>query len=315
MAEAWLVLDADRQRRRGRRDLRVPLPARAAVRAVGRHHRRSLRPAQGPARHAVAGRGARGRVVAHRAHRRRAGVDGVRARGRARASSPSSTSRRATRSSRRWSVRERVPNAVALDERGRELGPHHRARARGPAHRDRSASSWVFFVNAVSFFAVVGALVAMRPAELHRLHRHTERPRVREGLAYAWSITEIRSTIVLVGVVGTLVYNFPTFLTLLASDTFHGGAGLAGLPHGDPRRRHRHRRARPPRTARRPTSRTRRRGRGAARARRSWSRPALPDAARRSRSRWCRSARWPCSSARPRTRTCRSGRRPSCADA
>ena len=29
--------------------------------------------------------------------------------------------------------------------------------------------------------------------------------------------------------VGTLVYNFPTFLTLLARDTFHGGAGLAGF--------------------------------------------------------------------------------------
>ena len=52
---------------------------------------------------------------------------------------------------------------------------------------------------------------------------------MREGLAYAWCITEIRATIVLVGVVGTLVYNFPTFLTLMASDTFHGGAGLAGF--------------------------------------------------------------------------------------
>jgi predicted MFS family arabinose efflux permease len=69
----------------------------------------------------------------------------------------------------------------------------------------------------------------MRPAELHQPHRHTDRPRVREGLAYAWSITEIRATILLVAVVGTLVYNFPTFLTLLARDTFRGGAGLAGF--------------------------------------------------------------------------------------
>jgi MFS family permease len=29
--------------------------------------------------------------------------------------------------------------------------------------------------------------------------------------------------------VGTLVYNFPTFLTLTAHDTFHGGDGLAGF--------------------------------------------------------------------------------------
>src|SRR5438477_267420 len=90
-------------------------------------------------------------------------------------------------------------------------------------------TAWVFFVNAVSFFAVVSALAAMRPAELRRWHRASERPRVREGLAYAWGIPEIRGTILLVAVVGTLVYNFPTFLTLLAHDTFHGGAGLAGL--------------------------------------------------------------------------------------
>jgi MFS family permease len=72
----------------------------------------------------------------------------------------------------------------------------------------------------------------MRKSELRRLHLHTGRPRVREGLVYAWSITEIRATIVLVGVVGTLVYNFPTFLTLMASNTFHGGAGLAGFLMG-----------------------------------------------------------------------------------
>jgi hypothetical protein len=50
-----------------------------------------------------------------------------------------------------------------------------------------------------------------------------------DGLRYAWGVTEIRATIVLVAVVGTLVYNFPTFMTLLASDSFHGGAGLAGV--------------------------------------------------------------------------------------
>ena len=127
--------------------------------------------------------------------------------------------------------RERVPNAIALTS---AVG--NSARITGPAIAGlliaRVGVAWVFFVNAVSFVAVVGALLAMRPAELHRVHRDTTRPRVREGLAYAWSITEIRSTIVLVGVVGTLVYNFPTFLTLFANDTFHGGAGLAGLLMG-----------------------------------------------------------------------------------
>jgi MFS family permease len=124
--------------------------------------------------------------------------------------------------------RDRLPNAVALTS-----AVANSARITGPAAAGlliaTVGTSWVFFVNAVSFFAVVAALGAMRPAELHRPHRHTERPRVREGLAYAWSIREIRATILLVAVVGTLVYNFPTFLTLLARDTFHGGAGLAGF--------------------------------------------------------------------------------------
>ena len=124
--------------------------------------------------------------------------------------------------------RDRLPNAVALTS---AVG--NSARITGPAAAGlliaTVGTSWVFFVNAASFFAVVVALAAMRPAELHRPHRHTDRPRVREGLAYAWSVTEIRVTILLVAVVGTLVYNFPTFLTLLARDTFHGGAGLAGF--------------------------------------------------------------------------------------
>jgi MFS family permease len=127
--------------------------------------------------------------------------------------------------------RERVPNAIALSS---AVG--NSARITGPAIAGLLIQSvgvaWVFFVNAVSFIAVVGALAAMRKSELRRLHLHTGRPRVREGLVYAWSITEIRATIVLVGVVGTLVYNFPTFLTLMAANTFHGGAGLAGFLMG-----------------------------------------------------------------------------------
>jgi MFS family permease len=124
--------------------------------------------------------------------------------------------------------REQLSNAVALNS-----AVLNSARITGPAIAGlliaAVGQSWVFFVNAVSFVAVVVALAAMRRSELRPFHPPTTRPRVREGLAYAWSITEIRATILLVGVVGTLVYNFPTFLTLMASDTFHGGAGLAGL--------------------------------------------------------------------------------------
>src|SRR5439155_17648700 len=124
--------------------------------------------------------------------------------------------------------REKLPNAVSLNS-----AVMNSARITGPAIAGLLIAwvgeAWVFFVNAVSFIAVLGALAAMRRSELHPIHRPSARPRVREGLKYAWGITEIRATIVLVAVVGTLVYNFPTTLTLLAKDTFKGDAGLAGF--------------------------------------------------------------------------------------
>jgi MFS family permease len=127
--------------------------------------------------------------------------------------------------------RDRLANAVALNS-----AVMNSARITGPAIAGvliaTVGTAWVFFVNAASFVAVVVALLAMRSDELRPAIRHHERPRVRDGIRYAWGITEIRATIVLVAIVGTLVYNFPTFTTLLASDSFHGGAGLAGLLMG-----------------------------------------------------------------------------------
>jgi MFS family permease len=123
--------------------------------------------------------------------------------------------------------RDQMPNAVALNS-----AVMNSARITGPAIAALviagAGVAWVFFVNAVSFVAVVASLLAMRRSELIAVRRTPEPPRVREGLAYTWSIRDMRSTIVILGVVGTMVWNFPTFTTLLANDTFHGGAELAG---------------------------------------------------------------------------------------
>src|SRR5256885_15504805 len=90
--------------------------------------------------------------------------------------------------------RDRLPNAVALNS-----AVTNSARITGPAIAGLLIAgvgeAWVFFVNAVSFVAVLVALALIRRPELHPIHRPSERPRVREGLAYAWSITEIRATI------------------------------------------------------------------------------------------------------------------------
>jgi MFS family permease len=122
---------------------------------------------------------------------------------------------------------DQMPNAVALNS-----AVSNSARISGPAIAailiGRFGVSWVFFVNGVSFLFVVVALLLMRRRELLPVHRHEEKARVKDGLRYAWSVREMRGTIVLLGVVGTLVWNFPTFLTLLAQRTLHGRASLAG---------------------------------------------------------------------------------------
>jgi MFS family permease len=123
---------------------------------------------------------------------------------------------------------EQMPNAVALSS-----AVSNSARITGPAIASVLISqfgvAWVFFVNGVSFIAVVAALVAMHRDELLPVHRHAEKPRIKEGLHYAWGIPEMRATIGILAVVGTLVCNFPTFLTLIAEKTFDAGAGTAGL--------------------------------------------------------------------------------------
>jgi MFS family permease len=122
---------------------------------------------------------------------------------------------------------EHMPNAVALN--GAVMNS---ARITGPATAalliPAVGLAAVFIVNAFTFLAMIAALLAMRTAELRPPHRQ-DRPRVREGLRYAWSVPQIRLTMIIVGVVGTLVFNFPTFLTIIARETFGGGSSLAGL--------------------------------------------------------------------------------------
>ena len=123
---------------------------------------------------------------------------------------------------------DHVANAVALQN-----AVANSARITGPAIAGLvigvAGVSVVFFANALSFMAVVAALAAMHRDELFPYLRPARTPKVREGVAYLKALREIRGTLVLIAVVGTLVYNFPTFLTLLARDSFHGGASTAGL--------------------------------------------------------------------------------------
>jgi MFS family permease len=89
--------------------------------------------------------------------------------------------------------------------------------------------SWAFLLNALSFGAVIAALLAMRPAELHR-GRPVARAKgqIRAGLRYAWSKWELRVPLLMMAVIGTLAYNFNVILPLFAGDVFHRGGGTLG---------------------------------------------------------------------------------------
>ncbi len=93
----------------------------------------------------------------------------------------------------------------------------------------RFGLSWTFLLNAASFLAVLVALLAMRPAELHHVPRvRRGSGQVRAGLRYAWSVWELRVPLLMMAVMGTLSYNFTVTLPLFASDVFHRGGGTLG---------------------------------------------------------------------------------------
>lgn len=87
-----------------------------------------------------------------------------------------------------------------------------------------------FALNALSFVAVIGGLLAMRPSELFRAAPVARaKGQVREGLRYVWQSDTLRSTLFLVALVGTFALNFTITMPLMARYVFDSGAGTFGL--------------------------------------------------------------------------------------
>jgi MFS family permease len=123
---------------------------------------------------------------------------------------------------------DRVANAVGLNSAG-----FNSARVIGPAVAGVLIAvvgiAPAFFLNAVSFLAMIAGLLAMDPTRLHR-QAPVERGsgQIRAGVRYVWDMPVLRSTIVLVAVVGTLGLNYRVALPLLARFAFDGGPGAYG---------------------------------------------------------------------------------------
>jgi MFS family permease len=82
-----------------------------------------------------------------------------------------------------------------------------------------------FLIDGISYLAVIGALLAMRTADLHGSERASrERGGVREGFRYVWNSPELRRPLVLMTMVFTLGFNWAVLLPLLAKQTFDGSS-------------------------------------------------------------------------------------------
>jgi MFS family permease len=87
-----------------------------------------------------------------------------------------------------------------------------------------------FLIDAVSYVAVIGALLAMRTDDLHREARASrERGSVRQGFHYVWTTPELRRPLVLMTIVFTFAFNWAVLLPLLAKHTFGGDAATFGV--------------------------------------------------------------------------------------
>jgi MFS family permease len=121
---------------------------------------------------------------------------------------------------------DEIPNAVGLNS-----AMYNTGRILGPAVAGVTISTLglapAFLANALSYMAVVVALMVMDTDQLHRGARaERKRGEVRAGLRYVWADPTLRSTLFLVGVLGMFGFNFIVVLPLLAKFTFSAGAGL-----------------------------------------------------------------------------------------
>lgn len=124
---------------------------------------------------------------------------------------------------------EHVRNAVSLNSAAftgsRVIGP-----AVAGALIATVGIATCFLIDGLSYAAVLVALAAMRPSEMHAQQRTTrERGHLAAGLRYVWSTDELRRPLLAMAVVFTVSFNFAVFVPLLAERTFGGDAGTFGV--------------------------------------------------------------------------------------
>jgi MFS family permease len=87
-----------------------------------------------------------------------------------------------------------------------------------------------FIVNAASYLVVIAALLAMRSEQLfHRPAIGRAKGKLREGFAYVRTHPDVARPLIVLSIVGTVAYNFPTTFPSMVRFEFDRGAGSVGI--------------------------------------------------------------------------------------
>ena len=90
---------------------------------------------------------------------------------------------------------------------------------------------WCFFIDGVSYLAVIAALVMMRitAADRRGAGRGRALHEFREGFSYAFGFRPIRSIILLLAIVSLVGVPYTVLMPIFAAEIFHGGPHTLGL--------------------------------------------------------------------------------------
>ncbi len=124
---------------------------------------------------------------------------------------------------------EDLPNAIALNS-----SIFNGARVIGPAIAGFTISlvgeGWCFFLNGLSFVAVIVALLMMHLPRVEE--KHSDESPVRsfiQGFRFAMNDLPIRSALLLLSVLSLFGLQYSVFLPIYAQDILHGGVQTQGL--------------------------------------------------------------------------------------
>jgi MFS family permease len=131
--------------------------------------------------------------------------------------------------------RDELPNAIALNS-----SLFNASRVLGPAIAGLLIAAVgvgiCFLINALSFVAVVAALLAMRETDLFPINRGNTRPAlfrgIGEGLVYAWRTPTVRLVLLMMLFLSTISLNFNVLMPVLTSQTLHSGPEVFGIISG-----------------------------------------------------------------------------------